>query len=61
MTTPALVSIKEAAAELGVGRTKTYNLIAEGQLETVKIGSRHLVVHPSIGRLVARLARQAAA
>ena len=55
MTTPALVSIKEGAAELGVGRTKTYELIDDGELETVKIGRRHLIVYASIGRLVARL------
>ena len=61
MTTPALVSIKEGAVELGVGRTKTYELIDEGELETVKIGKRHLIVHASIGRLIARLLQQAAA
>ncbi len=60
MTTPALVSIKEGAAELGVGRTKTYELIDDGELETVKIGRRHLIVHASIGRLVDRLAQQEA-
>ena len=61
MTTPALVSIKKGAAELGVGRTKTYELIDDGELETVKIGRHHLIVHASIGRLVARLRQQEAA
>ncbi len=60
MTTPALISIKEAAAELGIGRTKTYELIGNGDLETVKIDKRHLVIHASIGRLVDRLAQQEA-
>ncbi len=60
MITPALISIKEAAVELGVGRTKTYELIGNGELETVKIDKRHLVVHASIGRLIERLAKQAA-
>ena len=58
MTTPALVSIKEGAAELGLGRTKFYELIGDGELETVKIGRRHLVAHASIGRLVDRLVDQ---
>ena len=57
MITPALISIKEAAVELGVGRTKTYELIGNGELETVKIDKRHLVVHASIGRLIKRLAK----
>ena len=47
MITPILISIKEAAVELGVGRTK-------------KIDKRHLVVHASIGRLIERLAKRAA-
>ncbi len=57
MMSPALISIKEAAVELGVGRTKTYELIGNGELETVKIDKRHLVVHASIGRLIKRLAK----
>ena len=56
MTTfPILVSIKKGAEEIGVGRTKTYELIGNGELETVKIGRRHLIVHASIGRLIDRL------
>ncbi len=61
MTTPALASIKETGAELRVGRTKVYELIGNGDLETVKIGSRRLIIRPSIGRLIDRLAKQAAA
>ena len=60
MTTfPILVSIKKGAEEIGVGRTKTYELIGNGELETVKIGRRHLIVHASIGRLIDRLTQQA--
>ena len=61
MTTPALASIKETGVELRVGRTKVYELINDGDLETVKIGRRHLIVHASIGRLIVRLAQQKAA
>ncbi len=60
MITPALISIKEAAVKLGVGRTKTYELIGNGELETVKIDKRHLVVDASIGRLIERRAKRAA-
>lgn len=40
----------------GLGRTKTLELIANGELESVKIGSRRLVVHESIERYIGRLA-----
>jgi excisionase family DNA binding protein len=38
-----LISIKEAAKALGLGRSKTYQLIQEQKLATVTIGRRHLV------------------
>jgi excisionase family DNA binding protein len=40
---PVLISIKETANALGLGRTKIYELINDGKLETVKWGSRRLV------------------
>ena len=38
-----LCSIPDAARSLGVGRSKIYELITEGRLETVSIGRRRLV------------------
>jgi len=38
-----LISIPDAARALGLGRSKLYELIAEGRLETVSIGRRRLV------------------
>ncbi len=55
-----LISITDAARMLGIGRTKTYDLIAEGLLETVSIGSRRLVKVASITALVEAAAREAA-
>jgi excisionase family DNA binding protein len=49
---PVLCSIADAARMLGIGKTKTYSLIDEGQLETVSIGTRRLVKVASISRLV---------
>lgn len=49
---PVLCSIADAAHMLGIGKTKTYALIDEGQLETVSIGTRRLVKVASISRLV---------
>jgi excisionase family DNA binding protein len=38
-----LVSVEEAMAALGIGRTTLHHLISEGRLDTVKIGRRRLV------------------
>jgi len=46
-----LVSIPDAAKMLGVGRSKTYELIAENRLETVTIGRRRLVRVQSVRAL----------
>ncbi len=45
---PLLVSIENAAQSLGIGRSKTYELIAAGQLLTVTIGRRRLVRADSV-------------
>lgn len=47
-----LVSINEAAKALNLGRTSIYSLIAEGKLETRRMGRRRLVTTASIMRLV---------
>lgn len=52
---PLLLPIPDAARALGVGRTSIYGLIAAGDLETVKIGARTLVVEASLGQYVERL------
>jgi len=49
---PRLVSVKQAAHLLGIGLTKTYELISEGILEAVTIGSRRLVTMRSIDALI---------
>lgn len=49
---PRLVSVPRAAELLGIGRTKTYDLITENLLETINIGGRRLVTLRSIDRLV---------
>lgn len=49
---PVTISITGAAKALGLGRTTIYVLIAEGRLETLKLGRRHLIKTDSIRRLV---------
>lgn len=46
-----LVSIPDAAKALGLGRSKLYELIAEGRLESVTIGRRRLVRTESVRAL----------
>ena len=61
MSQPLTLSITDAAERLGVGRTTFYGLIANGEVETIHIGSRQLVVDASLIALVDRLRMQAAA
>ncbi|WP_230281379.1 excisionase family DNA-binding protein [Croceicoccus sp. Ery15] len=49
---PVLCSIAEAARSLGIGKTKTYELISNNMLECVTIGTRRLVKVASIKNLV---------
>ena len=44
--------VDEAAHILGLGRTKTYELITEGRLRTVLIDGRRLVLGSSIDALL---------
>jgi excisionase family DNA binding protein len=60
MESPRLRTIPSAQEELGVGRSTLYRLIGEGEVETVKIGSRCLVVSASIDAYVDRLRANAA-
>ena len=55
---PLLISIMETGQTLGIGRSKTYELIQDGQLETVQIGKRRLVVKASVRALVERAASE---
>ena len=43
-----LLTVEEAAECLGIGRTKTYELIMGGSLASIKIGSRRLIPVSSV-------------
>ncbi len=49
---PITVRIKDACRITGIGRSKLYLLIAEGRIETVKIGSMTLIPVASLEALV---------
>lgn len=48
-------SVAEACQAAGFGRTKRYELMDEGQVQTVKIGRRRLVCVPSLLDLLSRV------
>lgn len=45
----------EAAAMLGLGRSKLYELISSGELESVKVGKSRLVPAEALENFVRRL------
>lgn len=49
-----LCSIADAAKALGLGRTKTYGLLASRDLESIQIGTRRLVKIASIEAFIER-------
>jgi len=52
---PRLLSIKQATFELGLSRTRTYELIAAGKLKTIKIGRRRFVANEALDEFIAGL------
>lgn len=49
---PITVTVKDALAIIGIGRTSFYALVAAGEITTVKIGRRRLVHMASLKILV---------
>jgi excisionase family DNA binding protein len=52
---PRLLSIRQTASELGIGRTILYELIAAKKLKTVKIGRRRFVRAEALDEFIAGL------
>jgi excisionase family DNA binding protein len=55
---PIAVRILEAVRLTGIGRSKLYELIASGDIETVKIGSCTLIPMASLRGLIERAKQQ---
>jgi excisionase family DNA binding protein len=51
----------EAGDILGIGRSKLYELVAQGEIKVVRIGRRTLIPHDELTRYVASLQSSAAA
>jgi excisionase family DNA binding protein len=58
VTEPIAVRILEAVRLTGIGRSKLYELIASGEIETVKIGSCTLIPMASLHGLIERAKKQ---
>ncbi len=52
---PLLATVEEAAESLRLGRTTTYELVMRGEIPSVKIGRRRLVVRSGLSHYVDRL------
>jgi excisionase family DNA binding protein len=46
------VSVKTARTMLDIGNTKLWELIGNGQLKTIKIGRKRLIVYSSLVALI---------
>ncbi len=55
MTVPILLTPTEAADTLGIGRSKLYELMQAGVVESVRIGSCRRIPVDALSDLVARL------
>jgi excisionase family DNA binding protein len=60
MTEPILLTPTEAAKALGIGRSKLYELLQAGVLESVHIGACRRIPAEALSDLVARLRAGAA-
>ena len=55
--TPLLVSIPQAMRMTGLGRSKIYQKMDSGEIESVKVDSRRLIPVDAVVRFVERLPR----
>jgi excisionase family DNA binding protein len=51
LTKPIWVSPKEASRLVAIGRTRIYELIADGALDSIKFGRKRLISYASLERL----------
>jgi len=49
---PLAVRVADASRLTGIGKTKLFELIADGTLETTSIGRRRLILYRSLQRLI---------
>lgn len=54
MTDALLLSVRDAAKRLSIGRDTAYRLVRSGRLRSVEIGRRHLIPVNELEAFVAR-------
>lgn len=54
-----LYAVTEAAEATGLGRSKLYQLMADGKIESVKCGKRRLIPRDALEAFVAQLRQEA--
>jgi excisionase family DNA binding protein len=52
-----LISVEKASTILGIGRTQTFSLVMQGEISSVKIGRRRLIVRRDLDNFVCRLSQ----
>jgi excisionase family DNA binding protein len=52
---PLLMRVEDAATLLGLGRTRTYQLVMSGKIQSVKVGRKRLVVRAGLDRFIGDL------
>ena len=55
MTSPLLLSVEEAAAELRIGRSRMFELIRRGEVVSVRVSGSRRVIRDSLKTYVDRL------
>ena len=55
---PLLLTVKEAAALIGIGRTTLYRLMEDGEIDSVRIGSSRRIPLAATYQFVDRVARR---
>lgn len=58
---PITVSTADAARMLGIGKTKLFRLISEGEIDTVRLGGQRLIKVASLHDLINRSSHHAVA
>jgi hypothetical protein len=61
VTPPLAYSLPSAAARIGIGRTKAFELAKSGAIATFTIGARRLVTDEELRRFIASQQRSEAA
>ncbi len=56
---PITVTVSEAIRASGLGRTKLYELIGAGRVESVRVGTRRLVIFESLKSFLTEAGRAA--